>query len=192
MADNTSVAARARWVRPRLAADLRADWRRSLVQDRGRPARLLAWAETPEGVAIGSVAVLSVAMISGGEPSGGRADRWQHTDWDQIERGGWDTATSRLHWQVYGGTDASVELLSEGHLPEVFRERVAASLVVEQYVPWRGSQGITVSGRRHLGDPGGPLQWHASLTAGLSERTPGVAEARSAALDRVRAEYDIG
>jgi len=116
---------------------------------------------------------------------------WRHIGWHHIEHGGWDAATRRLRWTAYGGDSDEVELLDPGQLPELFRERVAASIAVEQYVPWRGSQGVTVSGRRHLGDPSAPISWHTTLTSGLSERTPGVREAAGVALDHVRAEYAI-
>jgi hypothetical protein len=112
--------------------------------------------------------------------------------WHEIEQGGWDAATLRLTWSSYGGKSGAVELTEPGRLPELFRERVAASIVVEQFVLFRGSRGFTVSGRRDLAEPTAAIRWHTTLAQGLSWQTEGVEEATEAALARVRAEYDIG
>lgn len=157
---------RSRWSRARLPRDVRATWVESLTDSPHRPARVLAWAPTPEGFCVGSPAALSLGDSAG----------WQHVGWHEIAHGGWDAATRRLSWTTYGDETASVELAG-GRLPELFRERIAASIAVEKYVPWRGSQGITVSGRRDLGDPAASLHWHVTLSPGLTTRTPGVAEA---------------
>ncbi|CAA9246805.1 MAG: hypothetical protein AVDCRST_MAG57-1832, partial [uncultured Blastococcus sp.] len=77
-----------------------------------------------------------------------------------------------------------------GRLPELFRERVEATIVVRQFVPLAGDRGVTVSARRPLGG-GGPIVWHTSLTRGLSWRTPGVREAVDDALAQTRAEFDM-
>lgn len=176
------MAAASRWTQRRLPRPVRTAWAGSLASSGRRPDRVLAWARTATGFCVGSSAVLSV----------GTQPEWRHVGWHDIEHGGWDAATDRLRWTAYGDEQEEVELLDSGRLPELFWERVAASIAVEQYLPWRGSQGITVSGRRDLGDPGATIHWHTSLTAGLSERTPGVAEAIPIALARVREEYDIG
>lgn len=175
------MAVLSRWSRARLPRPVRDAWARSLSGQPDRPARILAWAATPDGFCVGSPAVLSV----------GDAEGWRHLAWHEIAQGGWDAATRRLSWTTYADEAGGVELAG-GRLPELFRERVAASIAVEQYVPWRGSQGMTVSGRRDLGAAAAPLHWRVTLTPGLSARTPGVTEAAAAALARVRTEYDIG
>ena len=75
-------------------------------------------------------------------------------------------------------------------LPELFRERVEATIVVRQFVPLAGERGVTISARRPLG-AGGPLVWHTSLTRGLTWQTAGVREAVDDALAETRAEFDM-
>lgn len=151
----------------------------------GRPRRILAWASTPEGFAIGSPSLLSCSTSAPEDP-------WRHLGWHEIERGGWDAETSRLGWVRYGGERESVGLVEAGRLPEVFRERVAASIVLEKYVPVLNNRQVLISGRRDLADGGSAISWHGTLGRGLSWQTPGVRAAVDEAIGDVRAEYDLG
>jgi hypothetical protein len=157
-------------------------WRESLAERAGSgEARVLAWAPAAEDVAIGRPGGLSV-----GGPLG-----WVHVAWHEVERGGWNADLGQLQWRTYAGVRGSVRLTPPRRLPELFRERVSASIVVEQVVPFPGSRGIIVSGRRDLGDDTVPLQWHATLGRGLTWSTDGVEDAAEAALAQLRGEYDI-
>ncbi|MGI8457171.1 MAG: hypothetical protein ACR2LI_03540 [Propionibacteriaceae bacterium] len=165
-----------------LAPAVLSSWRDSLaLASGGAAARVLAWAPSGADVALGSPGYLSV-----GGPLG-----WTHVGWHTIERGGWNVENGQLQWRTYAGGRGSVQLTPPRRLPELFRERVSASLVVEQVTPFRGSRGIIVSGRRDLGDDTAPLAWHATLSRGLTWSTDGVEDAAEAALIRLRAEYDI-
>ncbi len=158
-------------------------WRDSLADAAVRgEARVLAWAPAHEDVALGSPACLSV-----GGPLG-----WTHVGWHTVERGGWNAENGQLQWRTYDGARGAVQLTPPRRLPELFRERVSASLVVEQVTPFRASRGIIVSGRRDLGDVGAPLAWHATLSRGLTWSTDGVEDAAEAAIVALRSEYDIG
>lgn len=157
-------------------------WRQSMHPD--HPLRILAWAETVDGYAIGSAAVLSVGD--------GTDDSWDHVGWHEIEHGGWNAETRRLSWAEYGGRRGSAELTGAGRLPELFRERIAASILVERFVPISGERGVIVNGRRDLSARTPLITWHATLGRGLTWRTPGLRETVDAALAELRAEYDPG
>ena len=57
---------------------------------------------------------------------------------------------------------------------------------------WAGSgdRGVIVSGRRDLAHGPTEIGWHASLTRGVTWRTPGVRELADSALAELRREYD--
>jgi hypothetical protein len=129
-------------------------------------------------------------------------EAWVHLGWHEIERGGWDEETNRLAWSRYADSDAGatsrdietegLELTEPGRLPEVFRERVAASIVLEKFVPIRNGRGVLISGRRDLADGQLSIDWHSSLQRGLTWQTEGVRAATDAAIAQVRTEYDMG
>lgn len=149
-----------------------------------RPRRILAWGEAVDGYAVGSAAVLSVGAESD--------DGWRHVGWHEIEHGGWNAETRKLSWAQYGGRRGTVELTESGRMPELFRERVAASIVVERFVPITGDRGVVVNGRRDLAARTPTISWHATLGRGLTWRTPGLQETVDAATAELRAEYDPG
>lgn len=157
-------------------------WRRSMRND--HPTRILAWAEAAEGYAVGSAAVLSIGVAGDEE--------WRHVGWHEIEHGGWNAETRKLSWAEYGGRRGSVELTGAGRLPELFRERIAASIVVEQFVPISGDRGVVVNGRRDLAGSNPVFSWHATLGRGLTWRTPGLRETVDQAMAELRTEYDPG
>lgn len=173
-------------MRPRLGArglppEVYASWRSSLADRAGDPARILAWARSEDGYVVGSPAVLSVGD---GEDAAG----WRHVGWHEIEHGGWNSESRSLSWTLYGGRRGRVGLADPGRLPELFRERVAASIVVERFVPIRGERGVTVTARRDLGG-GGSLTWHSTLTRGLSWSTDGVVEEAARVSAELQSEY---
>jgi hypothetical protein len=169
------------WSRSRgLPPAVYAAWVRSLAVDRAR-SRILAWAPGPGSYAIASVGGLAVG--SGAE--------FRQLGWHEIERGGWDVERGRLTWKLYDAGREHVELTEPGRIPEVFRERVAASIAMEKFVPLTGERGVVVTARRDL-TANTPPQWHATLTRGLRWDTPGVAEAVDTVLGEVRREYDLG
>ena len=169
------------WSRARgLPPGVYAAWVRSLPGGRARR-RILAWAPGPTGYAIASVGGLAV----------GSAAEFRQLGWHEIERGGWDVEQGRLTWKLCDAEREHVELAEPGRVPEVFRERVAASIAMEKFVPLTGERGVLVTARRDL-TQNLPPQWHATLTRGLRWDTPGVAEAVETVLADVRHEYDLG
>jgi len=110
--------------------------------------------------------------------------------WHLIERGGWNDELHQLSWVQLDGRRGAIQLAEPARLPELFRERVEATIVVRRFVPLAGDRGVTVSARRDLG-AGGGIDWHTTLTRGLSRQTRGVQEAVDDALAATRAEYDL-
>lgn len=186
-----------------------ASWRAAVSSREGVAARILAWARADEGYVVGSPALLSIG--GGGGPVTGRAaapggagaeaagqptdpeagtavEEWRHVGWHQIEHGGWNAESRSLSWTLYGGRRGRVGLADPGRLPELFRERVAASIVVERFVPIRGERGVTVTARRDLAGTS-PVTWHTTLTRGLSWSAAGVAEEAARACAELRSEY---
>lgn len=153
----------------------------SLRESGHRPERILAWASTGDGFCVGFPAMLSY----------GNADGWTHVGWHEIESGGWNSETRRISWRTYEGKRGLVDLAEPARLPELFRERVAASLVVEKFISVEGKRGVTISGRRDLADRDAPITWHSTLTRGITWQTEGVQAVADRALDQVRTEYDI-
>lgn len=187
--DNGRVSPRARWWSKTrgLPRDVYETWRSTLAGS-GREARILAWAPTTSnGFCIGSPSALSH----------GTAERFEHVGWHQIEHGGWNAETRQLSWTVYYDEAASrrgaVELIESGRLPELFRERVAATIVLEQFVPFgadQRSRGVIISARRDLAGRADAIAWHATLSRGLAWQTEGVRALADRALDQLQTEYD--
>ena len=117
---------------------------------------------------------------------------WTHVGWHEVERGGWNAETRKLSWALYGGRRGSVVLDEPGRLPELFRERIAASILVEKFVAVTAERGITISARLNLAASGQQIEWHTSLGRGLTWRTEGVQAIADQALAEMRSEYDIG
>ncbi|MCW2811349.1 MAG: hypothetical protein JWP61_1807, partial [Friedmanniella sp.] len=161
------------WSRSRgLPAAAYASWLASAAAQPGAgPTRILAWGRAGDQLVIGGPALLSWGGVDG----------WQHLGWHEIERGGWEAADGRLTWRRYDGEPEHLALSEPGRVPELFRERVAASIAVEKLIALKGDRGVIVTARRHLGT-GGELSWHATLSSGLSWSTPGVTEAAADAL----------
>jgi hypothetical protein len=157
-----------------------AAWKASLAETSGRPARILAWATGPAGFVVGSPAALSL------ETDGA----WTHVGWHEIERGGWNSETATLSWTLHGGRRGSVRLDQPGRLPELFRERIAATIALERFVPVVGDRGVIVTARRDLAADGA-ISWHSSLTRGLSWQSEGVQAAADRAMAELRSEYDL-
>jgi hypothetical protein len=176
------------WSRTRgLPKPTYASWMASMAGTPNRPTRILAWTNTTDGFCLGSPSALSHS--TGGAEG---ADPWVHVGWHEIERGGWNVETGQLSWALYGGRRGAVGLAEPGRLPELFRERVSASIVLERFVPVGRERGFTVSARRDLAMPDAEIVWHSSLGRGLSWQTEGLQMLVEQAVTRLRNEYDTG
>jgi hypothetical protein len=184
---NNTARGSAWWSRSRgLPTAIYDSWRSSLATQPGRPARILAWATTSRGFCIASLATLSY----------GDEEDWKHVGWHEIERGSWNAELRRLSWVLHAAPGkpsprGSLELDEPGRLPELFRERILATIAVEKFVPLVGERGVTITARRDLG-ASGRVAWHSTLTRGLSWETDGVRAAVDQAMEELRTEYDVG
>lgn len=177
------------WSRSRgIPAEAYATWREGLATEPGRPPRILAWASSVDGIVVVSPAVLSVLTGTSAEAE------WRHVGWHQVERGGWNTETEQLRWQTYAGARGAATLPDPARVPEAFQERVNASIVFERFVQVgpHADRGVVVNGRRDLAEHPSRIGWHATLTRGVTWRTPGVQEAADVAITELRREYDHG
>ena len=169
------------WSRTRgLPRPTYAAWTASLTEQAGRPARILAWASGPDGYVVGSPTALSWGD-----------QEWRHVGWHEIERGGWNAETAKLSWVLYGGRRGAVGLDEPGRLPELFRERIEATIAVQQFIPVNGDRGVIVTARLDLGADGG-ISWHSTLTRGLTWQTDDVRAVADEAMARLRTEFDLG
>ncbi|MBA3020946.1 hypothetical protein [Propionicimonas sp.] len=150
---------------------------RTLFGGRVRP---LASARSAEGAVVGLTDQLVYRT----------ADGWVQLSWHEIERGGWDRNTQHLSWVGIDGSAAELELVNPGRLPQLFKERVNASVVYTKSMPLAGVGSAVISARRDLAHPDAPLVWRAS--PGDSTEVEQVAADPSVAneLARLRAEYD--
>jgi hypothetical protein len=174
------------WLRSRgLPPAVYESWKSSLTAQPSRLTRVLAWAKTPTGFGIASPANLSY----------GDERAWTHIGWHEIEHGGWNAELRKLNWVLYtapgrAAARGSLELTEPGRLPELFRERISASIALERFVPLAGERGVIIAARRDLGESGA-VAWHGTLTRGLSWQIDGVRDAVDQAIEQLRAEYDV-
>ena len=175
------------WSRSRgLPKTVYESWKTSVDGQAHRPTRILGWAKTSTGFCIASPAAFSF----------GDQLAWEHLGWHEIERGGWNAELNKLSWVRYAPPGEApargvLELTEPGRLPELFRERISATIAVERFVPLAGERGVIIAARRDLGGSGAVV-WHGTLTRGLSWQTDGVRAAVDQAMEQVKAEYDIG
>lgn len=162
-------------------AGLDADLYDSLKEAVGvRRPRVLAWASLADGVVVGLPDRLAVR----------RGDAWQLVGWDEILTGGWDPVTNRLEWSTGRRTD-HVELSEPGRLPELFQERVQASIVITHHGEISGGRTVAVSARRNPGDPRSALRWIVSPGDGVRPEDPADEAEITAVVAEAKAEWDI-
>ncbi|MGL5406335.1 MAG: hypothetical protein ACRDAX_06055 [Propionibacteriaceae bacterium] len=145
----------------------------------GRP-RVLAWAQTLDGVVVGLPDRLSIR----------RGELWEHLRWDEVINGGWDNQQGVLRWTTADGA-GSISLEEPGRVPELFRERVQASIMVNQQVDIEGSDGITVTARRNPSDTRSELSWLALPLGTTDLNDPKIRALADEAVASIRSDWDI-
>lgn len=151
----------------------------SLAAAAGNRPRVLAWALGAHGPVVGMPDRLA---ISG-------PDGWLFVPWHEIGAGAWNAENGQLRWTLVDGQSDAVQVDDAGSLPDVFRERVGASIVVQQRVELDRGRAAMIVARRRLDDRAAPLVWSVTRQgATWDEEQLARAEAE---LARVQAEYDI-
>lgn len=156
----------------------RADFDR-LSQALGRRVRVLAWARGEVGPVVGLADRLAI-----GEPQS-----WNFVGWHRIATGGWDAETGTLRWRLDDGSEQQVTLDEPGSLPELFRERVDASIVMHEKVDLHQGRTATIVARRRLDGGASPLLWTVIRRGGSFDADQSDRAERE--LARLRSEYDI-
>lgn len=143
----------------------------------GRP-RVLAWGEHADGAVVGLPQLLAIQT----------GTSWRTIAWDEIVTGGWDRERSALRWST-GATTESLVLTSPRRIPELFQERVQASIVMTRFVEIDGTDGVNVSARRNPGVPSAVLRWQATPSGNTTMADPAVQAEVERVLAELRAEW---
>lgn len=116
---------------------------------------------------------------------------WRFVPWHEIEQGSWNDQNRELRWEEVDGRWYSVLLDDPGRVPEVFKERVQATIVLHRHVPIDGTrEGGVISARRDLSDRDAPLQWRITRGRGTADSLDNRA-ALEEAMAELRADFDI-
>jgi hypothetical protein len=146
----------------------------------GHRPRVLAWGQAGDEGVVGLPDRLAVSA----------SGAWTWTAWDRIDHGQWDGESSSLRWQDANGEDHVITLTRPGRLPELFHERVSASILAQRFLRWDGGS-AQIALRRNPGDPDAPVRWCVLPGEGTSIETAQADQAIAQALQDARAEWDI-
>lgn len=135
--------------------------------------RPLGWAAVPGGWAVATARRL---VLPGRDPLG----------WEDVVRAIWDEPVLEL--QLPDGP-LRLTLETPGGLPEVVRERVTASVLVQHHVPLRGGKGVRIVARRPPG--GSEVTWRVTFDPGLDHRDPQLRSEANRALSELRASLGL-
>ncbi|MGJ6979542.1 hypothetical protein ACSDQ9_03295 [Aestuariimicrobium soli] len=145
--------------------------------------RVLAWA-------VGAGDAVAVALDSAFAVR--RDGVWEVHGWHLLQGGGWNRDSSALRWTTNTDERGSVVLDEPGRLPEVFNERMMASIVVQQNFDAPGGGRVMVAGRRPLGGAGeGATVWQVVTHGRAKLDDP---EVRAFLLERtaeLKEQYDL-
>ncbi|GAA2870337.1 hypothetical protein GCM10010517_30530 [Streptosporangium fragile] len=134
--------------------------------------RVLTYAEGPDGYVIAA----DRALYLGGT----------RMPWFQVDRGSWDE--EGLTVVTTDGRSHRARLPEPGRVPEAVRERVTASIVVNQYVPLDARGGVRLVARRAEADR---LVWEFVFDAGLDSDDPGLRALAEQALEETRRSFGV-
>ena len=168
--------------KPLLAKEL------STELQRRRPAagRVMAVGHGP-GVTL--VATTECLVIHRPAPEVGEQE-WQFVGWHLISRGGWNQKAHKLRWTLADDTTTFVSLSEPGSIPDVFRDRVRASIVVEQSFPAPGGGHVVVAGRRQLGGEGA-IVWQVTTLGAAKLSNPEVASFAQQKAAEIRYDFEV-
>jgi hypothetical protein len=144
--------------------------------------RVLATARSPQGEVLG----LADALIF---PEGAH---WRQVPWHEIENGGWDHPSRTLRWTTVDGTANSLRLDDIGMLPDLFNERVTASIACVRTVDLADQGTAVITARRNLARNDAELIWRVTPGKGVLASAVEADPVVALELERLRAEYDLG
>lgn len=146
----------------------------------GRPAKVLAQAEGPDGSLLVGTRE-SLALRRDGE--------WQVWGWHEIERGSWKSESGIFRFWSMDGEKFEVLLEQPLRLPDLIQERVQAATVQTYHYELEPGQ-LRIVVRRPL-DGSSKVRFYAAASGGASLADPRVAELAVQETDRIKQEYDF-
>lgn len=117
--------------------------------------------------------------------------QWRSVGWHQVRSGGWKSEREEIHWRLNDGSRDAVQLTEPGAFPQVFRERVQASIAVEDQFDVPGGGSISITARRDLGEEQPRLYWQVNAVRGAKLTDPTTKALADEALARLRADYEF-
>jgi hypothetical protein len=119
------------------------------------------------------------------------ADAWQVIGWENIQNGDWDNDSQTLSWMLLDGTVGRASVTDTDRLPGVFRERVRASILVEDTTEVSEGKGsVLIAGRKNPGGDG-VITWTAQALRRTDLADPEVAEHIVRRTAELRAEFTV-
>jgi hypothetical protein len=136
------------------------------------PDRVLTYAEGPDGYVIAA----NRALYLGGA----------RLPWFQVDRAMWDE--EGLTVVTTDGRSHRALLPEPGRIPEAVRERVTASIVVNQYATLDARGGVLLVARKTDDDE---LVWEFVFDSGLDATDPGLRALAEQALEETRRSFGV-
>lgn len=141
--------------------------------------RVLGWAEAGKDLVVGLPDRLVLQ----------RSGVWSQLRWVEVMSGGWDPVKSTLSWHC-ADHDGSIVLTMAGTMPEIFRERVQASIALAKSVELPDGGTATIYARHDPVCKRRELTWGVVPGASADTETPANKAFIQKALARFQAEYD--
>lgn len=155
----------------------------SLAAEYGpRRPRVLSWARTSEGVVVALPERLAIHQD----------DAWRSIRWLDILKGTWDRESGELAWSERDEDEGGVLSLTEPRdIPEVFRDRIQASIVTAKRVDLPTGGSVLISARREPSQKQGPLLWELAPTPDADVENEQNATVIADTYAWMKGEYDI-
>ncbi|GAA1393936.1 hypothetical protein [Luteococcus peritonei] len=115
---------------------------------------------------------------------------WQEIGWHQVRSGGW-RSEGEIHWRLVDGGRDSYHVTDERNFPEVFRERVQASIALDESFELETGGAVQVSARRDLSQSEPRLIWTTIAVRGASLNDPATRQFAERIEAQLRADYDF-
>jgi hypothetical protein len=142
--------------------------------------RPLATASSADGDVVGTLDRLFFADGTG----------WAEQPWHEIERGGWDGESGTLSWTTISGERLAIRLPEPRGVPDLFNERVTATIVATRTLDLGRHRKGVLTGRRDLSPGASGVLWTVTPGHGTSAAELLGDPLVSLELERLHAEYD--